>query len=104
MSGYAYDIPIEYASLPEGTLIISDSQRLGELLIKKTIEENASISDIAPSEYEKVLSEIRGLTAEQLPEKVRFLAFETIRLDILDPQAVIILQKKDTDLASVKVI
>ena len=94
-SGYRYDIPIEFfRGLPEGTSLILNAEKLGDLLIKQSLVDTASISDIDPSEYEKLLQEIPSIKVEELPEKVRFLAYETVKINIVDPNAVVILQEK----------
>lgn len=94
-SGYNYDIEIHFfRGMPEGTLIISDPEELGKLLIKQSIEEVAHISDIENSEREKVLRDIPSMTPEMLYEKVRLLAYETVKVNIINPNAVVILQEE----------
>ncbi len=95
-SGYDYDVPVEVSrGLPEGTLLVANAEALGELLIKQSIAETASVSNINTFEYESTLRDLPGLTAEQLPEKVRVSILETVKLNITNPHAVAILQSKD---------
>jgi hypothetical protein len=92
------DVEINFLrSLPDGTSIILDSSDLGQLLIKKRIEETATITDIEESDYERILKEIPTLKAEQLCEKVRVLMYETIKLKINDPLSVIVLKQKTAE-------
>lgn len=104
-SGYAFDTEIcFFRGLPKGTLIIADSDSLGELLIKQSVEETASISEIQESEKQKTIEEIPTLTLDTLDEKVRILAYETIRANITNQNAAVILSRKDDDTGQVKVI
>lgn len=102
-SGYSHYIEIEFfRGLPEGTSIIVDPQKFGELWIKNAVEDVTNISEIEEHEKPKLLKEFPSITAEKLDESVRFLAYEVIKVNIVDPNAVVILQKKEE--STVKVI
>jgi hypothetical protein len=104
-SGYNHDVEIHFSrGVPEGTLIVTDPERLGQLLIKQSIQETASISDIKNSEREEVLRNIPSMTLDMLYEKARLFAYETIKLNIVDPNAVVILQKENAKPEEVKII
>ena len=95
LSKLGHDVEIEFLrSLPEGTSIVLDSERLGNLLVKKSIQDTANILEIKEPEYAKILKEISELTAEQLPEKVRVRAYETVKVDIVNSNAAVILKQK----------
>lgn len=94
-SGYSHDIEIHFfRGMPEGTSIIIDPEKLGELLIKQSIEEVARISDIENSEREETLRAIPSMTPEMLYEKVRLRVHETVKVNIINPNAAVILQKE----------
>jgi hypothetical protein len=94
-SGYNRDIEIHFfRGMPEGTSIITDPEKLGELLIKQSIEQVARISDIENSEREETLRDIPSMTPEMLYEKVRLLAYETVKVNIINPKAAVILQEE----------
>lgn len=104
-SGYAHNVEIHFSrSLPKGTLVVTDPDRLGELLIKQSVEEAVSISDIRDSEREEVLRNIPSMTPEMLYEKARLFAYETIKVNIVDRSAVVILQKESVMPDEVKII
>jgi hypothetical protein len=95
-SGYNHDIEIHFfRGLPEGTLILTDPEKLGELLIKQSIADTTSISEIKNSERKKVLEDIPSMTPEMLYEKIRLIAHETVKVNIINPNAVAILQKEN---------
>lgn len=95
-SGYDGDVPIEVSrGLPEGTVLLADTNKLGELLIKQSIAETARVTNINPSEYQSILEESPELTAKQLPEKVKVSILETVKLNITNPDAIAILQNKN---------
>jgi hypothetical protein len=87
------DIEINFLrSLPEGVSIIIDSEHFGNVNIKKNIRDTVGISDIDNSEYDKILQDIPELKGKDLAEKVRVRAFETIKIDVSNPDAAVILK------------
>jgi hypothetical protein len=104
-SGYDHDVKIEFfRGLPEGTSIAANSERLGELLIKQRVDDVITIENIKESERAKLISEIPSLSDKDLSEKVRFLAYETIKIEIKNPEAVAILEKAPSLSSQVKII
>lgn len=102
-SGYGHNIGIEFfRGLPDGTSIIINPNEFGELWIKNAVEDVASISEIEEHERPKLLKELPSMTAEKLDESVRFLAYEVIKANIVNPKAVAILQKEEE--TTVKII
>lgn len=98
LSGYNHDIEIEFLrELPEGTSIILDPHKIGELLIKQTVKDVADISEIGGSEKEKILGELPSMTPEKLDESVRILVYEVIKVRVTEPNAAVILQKRTKD-------
>lgn len=81
-------------TLPDGISLILDPAKLGRLLIKKSIEETTFISNIAESDYEKIMKEIPIIERENLVEKARVLTYETIKVKIDDPLSVVILKER----------
>lgn len=97
-SGMDHDVEAQFfRGLPAGTLMISDPDQLGELLIKESLEENAKISDIEHSEEDKILKEIPTLARENLSEKVKLIVYETVKINILNPNGVVILKKEEAE-------
>jgi hypothetical protein len=95
-SGYGHKIGIEFfRGLPSGTSIVVNPYELGELLIRKTVEDVATISEIEDHEKPKLLKELPSMTVEKLDESVRFLVYEVIKVSITNPKAVAILQKEE---------
>ena len=95
-SGYDYDIEILFfRGLPEGTTIFADPQKIGELLIKESIQDIASISEIRNDEREKILKDLPSIKPETLDENVRILVYEVIKVNIIESDAAVILQRKE---------
>lgn len=65
--------------------------------MKRIIEETASISEIPSEEWDKVLKEVPSLKSEDLAEKVRIRVYETVKVNITDRNAVVILRREDED-------
>jgi hypothetical protein len=96
-SGYNHDIKIEFfRGLPEGMSIVIDPQKIGELWIKKELKNVVNISEIRNDEREKILRDLPSFDPAKLDESVRILAYEVIKVNIVDPNAAVILQK-DSD-------
>jgi hypothetical protein len=71
--------------------------RACELLIKKTIQQTANISEIRAEEKDRILKELLSLKAEELGEKIRVLVYETVKANIINKNAVVILQRENDD-------
>lgn len=76
--------------------------RARELWIKNAVEGVASISEIEEHERPKLLKELPSITAEKLDESIRFLAYEVIKVNIVNHKAVAILQNEEK--TTVKII
>jgi hypothetical protein len=83
-----------FRDLPKGTLLLTDPRRIGELLIKERAEETFSISEIKNHEKEKILKDIPSFKLEMLDEKVEILLYETLKVNITEPNAGLILKRR----------
>lgn len=93
-SGYTYDVKIHFfRGLLDGTLIFVDPERIGELLVKKSVENTAEISEIKSSERAKIIENL-SIHPEVLDEKVRLRVYETIKVNIIEPKAGLILKRE----------
>lgn len=94
-SGYTHDIPIEFfRGLPDGISIIVDSDKLGELWIKKELKDAARISEIKGAERDKILKELPNIEPNKLDESVEVLAYEVIKANIVNSKAAVIIQEE----------
>lgn len=93
-SGLGHDIDILFCrELPEGTSIVVDPRKIGDFLIKEAIPDVVSIAEIPADEAEIILEELAGFTREKLDESVWIRVYETVKANIVDPNAAIILRR-----------
>lgn len=87
-------IPIFYSRLvPKGVTLLFDKNKVGTLLIKRPLQ--ISIEDagkLSEDIKEKIMKDIPSLTKEELYEKARIMVYETIRFEIENPDAVVMLK------------
>jgi hypothetical protein len=80
-------------SVPDNTTVLLN-QNIGELLIGKDL--SADIREIEEGEVESILNDIKNLNREELREKVRFIADETVRFDLKRKDASVIIKSKES--------
>jgi hypothetical protein len=88
-----YDNPQVYwtNSIPDNTTLLLN-ENIGELLIGKDL--SADIREIEEDEVESILNDIKNLSRNDLKEKVRLIADETIRFDLKRKDASVIIKSK----------
>jgi len=97
LEGYYKNIPVYWNRLlPKGiTLLIN--KNVGELVIKRDIDKNASIKDIEDSEKEGIVKNLPQLKDVDIKEKVRLYIDELLKFKILNNKAVILLKTKSEE-------
>jgi hypothetical protein len=78
-------------SIPDNTTLLLN-ENIGELLIGKDL--SADIREIEENEVESILNSIKNLSRNDLKEKVRLIADETIRFDVKRKDASVIIKSK----------
>lgn len=78
-------------SIPNNTTLLLN-ENIGELLIGKDL--SADIKEIEEGEVESILNDIKNLSRDDLKEKVRWIADESIRFDLKRKDASIIIESK----------
>lgn len=91
-----YDTPQVYwtNSIPDNTTLLLN-ENIGELLIGKDL--SADIREIEENEVESILDDIKNLSRNDLKEKVRLIADETIRFDLKRKDASVIIKSKKVE-------
>jgi hypothetical protein len=93
-SGLGHDVDILFCrELPEGTSIVVDPRKMGDFLIKETIPDVVRVSEIPADETEIILEELPGFTTEKLDESVWIYVYETVKANIINPNAAVILRR-----------